>query len=284
MTMSPSSLRSLHDYLAQLDLLEHFPRLGEYLDRADVLREQAGVAPQEYQRRQRALVDDLAEGRVTAEDAAERVIEALAATDRDGEGQRTLKAASEAALRKAERLLATKGEAIVTDLLAPEVDKITAETEKVYAALPEGVNAPEEAIAAGTKASNAWRRLDELTRRWDTVCALIRDLRRHDLLRGNPNALDLFWDDPNHVNRLTRNVHATLQLAVRIGNGHPPAVRTVAQLEAHLREQSEQAERERAAQNPPSKGRSATRYATPREDVRWALDEITTREKVSTDA
>ncbi|MEP9380822.1 hypothetical protein [Nocardioides sp. KR10-350] len=242
--LDTSKTRAILAKIEALGLTDRFaPQVADDLARAEELSAATQQPDRSFAQARAEIVAGLADGSLEVDQAREQLIAARNATDPDGLVKAALAEASKAAGNRAGRVLLRDGEAVVTNILAPEGARCVEATLKAAEAIPAEVATAEQAVKAGGKVAAAWKALIEANDRWNALVDLVTALRINEALAGSPSDGFLNYRNPD----LARPGTEALSLLRSINNGAEPRLANAAEADAEWKAHTDRLDAEAEA-------------------------------------
>ena len=253
MTLDTRHSKALLEKLDALGLGDQFPAEARtLLARADQLTDAAQSQEDDrYGAVRRQVVADLAAGTMTPVKARDALVDAHTRSDVGNLTRQALVDAAAAAGRQAGAVLVARGEALISEVFAPEGRRLVDQVTRATADIPDTVTSGDEAILAGPKVSKAWGRMVEANDRWTRLVALVKALRSDRILAGNPNDDFLYYRKPDPTG-------GRISLTDALARGMEPRLATEAEAAAEYEEHRQRLAAERAAAETPRRNRGSS--------------------------
>lgn len=228
----------IHSMLADLGLDDKIPKLGEHLERAAAQRARARTNTDGHLNAAKSrLAAEVVAGTKSPEQAAAE----YASVESEAHQTRTAAAfyqhSANASATAAFKVLTDMGDALITDILAVEAEKLI-ETVTTAGELLGEVTTADEAVRAGGAVLKAWGALDAAVGRYWKLQDLAEQLRGVGVLpltrtvKAQGSGADMCYAEPSVVTpRLLAAEREPLGLLALIQAGARPAVLTAAQVE-----------------------------------------------------
>ena len=227
-----ATLTGYADRLARIGANEEAARIREAVARHDAIADAARAAIDLLTDERDQLAHAVASGDLDPVTAADKLVKAEERAALAGPARDMVTSARRVVVRDEVRRLRSSGDALVSGVLAPIVESAAVELADAVAALPEGVDNPGAAIAAGTEAADAWRVATAAVERIETAWRLAAEWRKDGIVFTlRPPALPLgYWQWYGPPSRTPRTL---TEWADAIEEGRRPTVLTAREVLDH---------------------------------------------------